>query len=664
MSEPAVKTISISLPDGSERQLPEGASALDLANNISKGLAKESVLARVDGQLFDLTRPLHNGAKVEILKRNSPEALELIRHDTAHVLAEAVQQLYPGTQVTIGPAIENGFYYDFARDTPFTPDDLPKIEAKMKEIVAADLPFTREVWERNKAIELFEGMGEKFKAQLIRDLPGTETITIYRQGKWYDLCRGPHLPSTGKVGTAFKLTKVAGAYWRGDAKNAPLQRIYGTAWRNEKELQEYLTMLEEAEKRDHRKLGREMDLFHLQDEAAGSVFWHPHGWTLYRKLRNFVRQRISDNGYVEVNTPQLIDSSLFKASGHWDAYGKNMFKVQGENEQVFGIKPMNCPCHVQIFKQGIKSYRDLPIRMAEFGSCLRNEPSGALHGIMRVRAFVQDDAHIFCREDQIMEESLRYCQLQMRVYEDLGFPPEKVMVKLALRPDERVGNDDVWDRAESGLRNALQKAGLPFEELPGEGAFYGPKVEFHLKDAIGRTWQCGTLQLDFNMPDRLDANYVGEDGAKHRPVMLHRALLGSLERFVAILIEHYAGKLPLWLAPVQAIVTTITNDVDEYGAEVLKALQDAGIRAELDTRPEKINYKIREHSLKKVPLLFVLGKKEAEGRTVAIRRLAGENQEILGLEAAVDMLRDEAMSPIEKESMAKDLASALIYQKR
>ncbi|HVY12187.1 MAG TPA: threonine--tRNA ligase, partial [Alphaproteobacteria bacterium] len=538
-------------------------------------------------------------AKVEILKRNAPEALELIRHDTAHILAEAVQQLYPGTQVTIGPAIENGFYYDFARAEPFTPDDLPKIEARMREIVAADLPFTREVWDRTKAIQHFDSIGEKYKAEIIEELPRNEPITVYRQGKWMDLCRGPHLPSTGRIGQAFKLTKVSGAYWRGDAKNAPLQRIYGTAWRDEKELKAYLTMLEEAEKRDHRRLGREMELFHLQEEAVGQVFWHPKGWTLYRLLENFVRARIADNGYVEVKTPQLIDSSLFKASGHWDAFGKNMFHFHGDNEQVSGLKPMNCPCHVQIYKQGIKSYRDLPIRMAEFGSCYRNEPSGALHGIMRVRGFVQDDAHIFCREDQIMEESLRYCQLQMRVYEDLGFPPEKVLVKLALRPDVRFGSDETWNRAEQGLRDALNKAEMKFEELPGEGAFYGPKVEFHLTDAIGRTWQCGTLQLDFVLPERLDATYMGEDGAKHRPVMLHRALLGSLERFVGILIEHYAGKLPLWLAPVQVVVANITNDVDDYAQDVFKALTDAGLRAELDTRPEKINYKIREHSLKK-----------------------------------------------------------------
>jgi threonyl-tRNA synthetase len=660
MSQTAEKQITITLPDGSSRAVPEGSSAFDLALSISKGLAKEAIAAKIDGEVKDLTLPLHNGAKVEILKRNAPEALEIIRHDTAHVMAEAVQQLYPGTQVTIGPAIENGFYYDFQRAEPFTPDDLPKIEAKMREIVAADLPFVREVWDRQKAIQHFESIGEKFKAEIIRDLPESEPITIYRQGKWMDLCRGPHLPSTGKVGNAFKLMKVSGAYWRGDAKNAPLQRIYGTAWRDEKELNAYLTQIEEAEKRDHRKLGREMELFHLQDEAAGSIFWHPKGWTLYRLLENYIRQRISNNGYVEVKTPQLVDKSLFKASGHWDAFGDNMFKVplDVEKDQIFGLKPMNCPCHVQIFKQGLKSYRDLPIRMAEFGSCHRNEPSGALHGIMRVRAFVQDDAHIFCSEDQIIEESLRYCQLQMRVYEDLGFPPEQVAVKLALRPDVRYGTDAVWDRAEEGLRKALREAGLAFTELPGEGAFYGPKVEFHLTDAIGRTWQCGTLQLDFVLPERLDATYVGEDGAKHRPVMLHRALLGSIERFVGILIEHFAGKLPLWLAPVQAVVATITNDVDAYAGEVFKALQDAGIRVEIDTRPEKINYKIREHSLKKVPLLLVLGKKEAENKSVALRRLGGENQEMLSLTDAVAKLREEAESPLEREHAAKEMVVA------
>lgn len=646
MNQTAEKLISISLPDGSGRQLPSGATALDLANSISKSLAKAAIAAKVNGELRDLTRALDDGARVEIVTRDAPEALEIIRHDCAHVMAEAVQALYPGTQVTIGPAIENGFYYDFARDTPFTPDDLEKIEAKMRQIIAADRPFTREVWERNKAINHFEGIGEKYKALLIRDLPNEEPISIYRQGEWMDLCRGPHLPSTGKIGNGFKLMKLAGAYWRGDAKNAQLQRIYGTAWRNEAELKEHLTQIEEAEKRDHRRLGREMELFHLQDEAAGSVFWHDKGWRLYRTLENYIRARLEKSGYIEVRTPQLVDSSLFKASGHWDMYGDKMFRVPMENEQMFGIKPMNCPCHVQVYKQGMKSYRDLPIRMAEFGNCHRNETSGSLHGIMRVRAFVQDDAHIFCREDQIMEESLRYCQLQMSTYADLGFTPDKVKVKLALRPDVRGGTNETWDRAEQGLRDALNGAGMAFEELAGEGAFYGPKIEFHLTDAIGRVWQCGTLQLDFVLPERLDANYIGEDGAKHRPVMLHRAMLGSIERFIGILIEHYAGKFPLWLAPVQVVVASITNDVDDYARHVMDEVQKAGLHAELDIRSEKINYKVREHSLKKVPLMLVVGKKEAENQSVALRRLGGENQEFMSLSDALEKLKAEAKSPL------------------
>jgi threonyl-tRNA synthetase len=648
MSQTAEKLMNITLPDGSIRQLNTGATALDLANSISKSLAKNAIVARVDGELWDLTRPLHDGAKVAILTKDAPEALEIIRHDCAHILAEAVQALFPGTQVTIGPSIENGFYYDFARDEPFTPDDFEKIETEMRKIIARDEPFTREVWDRQKAIAYFESIGEKYKAEIIRDLPESEPISIYRQGKWMDLCRGPHLPSTGKIGNAFRIMKVAGAYWRGDAKNAQLQRLYATAWRTDAELKAYLTMLEEAEKRDHRRLGREMGLFHLQDEAAGSVFWHDKGWTLFRTLEDYVRRLIRANGYIEVKTPQLVHSSLFKASGHWDMYGDKMFRVQLEDEQMFGLKPMNCPCHVQIFKQGITSYRDLPIRMAEFGACHRNETSGSLHGIMRVRAFVQDDAHIFCTENQIMDESLKYCAMQMRCYEDLGFTRDNVKVKLALRPDVRGGTDAIWDRAEQGLRDALNGAGLPFEELPGEGAFYGPKVEFHLTDAIGRVWQCGTLQLDFVLPERLDANYIGEDGAKHRPVMLHRAMLGSVERFIGILIEHFAGKFPLWMAPLQVVVTTITNDVDDYAREVFAACEKAGLRAELDVRPEKINYKIREHSLKKVSVLMVVGKKEAESRAVALRRLGGENQEIVGLDEALKRLASEALSPLDR----------------
>ncbi len=527
MNQPAEKLMNITLPDGSARQLPDGATALDLANNISKSLAKVSIVARINGQLADLQKRLNDGDKVEIITRDKPEALDVIRHDAAHVMAEAVQELFPGTQVTIGPSIENGFYYDFARDTPFTPEDFEKIEAKMRQIIAKDEPFVREEWPREKAVQHFLSIGEKYKAELIAAIPEGQPISIYRQGKWMDLCRGPHLTSTGKVGTAFKIMKVAGAYWRGDAKNAQLQRIYATAWRNDAELKQYLTMLEEAEKRDHRRLGKEMGLFHLQDEAAGSVFWHDKGWTMFRLLETYVRRLIRSEGYIEVKTPQLVNSSLFKASGHWDMYGDKMFRVQLDDEQMFGIKPMNCPCHVQIYKQGITSYRDLPIRMSEFGQCHRNETSGSLHGIMRVRAFTQDDAHIFCTPEQIMAESLKYCAMQMRCYRDLGFNESQIKIKLALRPDVRGGTDEIWDRAEEGLRQALRGAKLEFEELPNEGAFYGPKVEFHLTDAIGRTWQCGTLQLDFVLPERLDAHYVAEDGAKHRPVMLHRAMLPS-----------------------------------------------------------------------------------------------------------------------------------------
>jgi len=640
--------IALTLPDGKVKKFDTTPTGADLAAAIGPSLAKAAVAVRVDGEYRDLLRPIEQDAKVEIVTRTSEYGLEMIRHDCAHVMAEAVQELFPGTQVTLGPNIDNGFYYDFYREQPFTPDDLSKIEAKMREIIARDAKLTREVWTRDAAISFFKARGETFKVEIIKDLPEGETITIYRQGQWLDLCRGPHMPSVGKVGTAFKLMKVAGAYWRGDAKNPMLQRIYGTAWRDQKELDLYLHQLEEAEKRDHRKLGREMHLFHQQDEAAGSVFWHPRGWTLYRTLEGFVRSRIENDGYVEVKTPQLYDSSLFKASGHWDLYGDNMFKVQADNgEKWLGIKPMNCPAHVQIFKQGLKSYRDLPIRMAEFGACHRNEPSGALHGIMRVRAFTQDDAHIFCRADQITEESLRYFKLQLGVYEDLGFKRESIKVKLALRPgpEKRVGDDALWDRAEEGLRQSLRTAGLEFEELPEEGAFYGPKVEFHLIDAIGRSWQCGTLQLDFNLPERLDADYVGEDSARHRPVMLHRAILGSLERFIAILIEHHAGKFPLWLAPVQVVVVGVTNEADGYVVEVAATLKVAGLRVETDTRNEKIGYKIREHSLQKIPVLAVVGMRDAEGKTVVLRRLGSEEQQTLSLTDAAKMLAEEAKRP-------------------
>ena len=636
--------IAITLPDGSVREFGGPVTGAEIAASIGARLAKDALAVKIDGTVKDLTTTITTDSRIEIVTRNHPDALDVIRHDAAHVMAEAVQDLYPGTQVTIGPSIANGFYYDFARDTPFTPEDLEKIEAKMREIVARDAPLVREAWDRNDAIRFFEEKGERYKAEIIRDLPETETITVYRQGDWLDLCRGPHAPSVGKVGNAFKLMKVAGAYWRGDHRNAMLQRIYGTAWRDEKELKQYLHMLEEAEKRDHRRIGKEMGLFHLQEEAVGSVFWHPRGWTLYRTLETYIRTKLDRAGYLEVRTPQLVDSSLFKASGHWDMYGDNMFKVSADDgEKMLGVKPMNCPGHVQVFKQGLKSYRDLPMRLAEFGACHRNEPSGALHGILRVRAFTQDDAHIFCTEDQVPTESAEYFKLQLGVYRDLGF--DKIAVKLALRPDVRAGTDAVWDRAEEGLRQALRSAGLEFEELPGEGAFYGPKVEFHLTDAIGRTWQCGTLQLDFVLPERLDATYIGEDGAKHRPVMLHRAILGSLERFIGMLIEHYAGKFPLWLAPTQAVVATITNEADGYAAEVQKAFKARGLRTDLDTRNEKINLKVREHSLQKVPVLVVVGKREAEERTVALRYMGGKDQEVLALDAALNKLCDEARSP-------------------
>jgi threonyl-tRNA synthetase len=648
--DPVQKEIRLTLPDGKVLTFKTPVTGLDVAASIGAGLAKAALAVKLDGKMVDLSREIEADAALEIVTRKSGDALELIRHDAAHVMAEAVQTLFPGTQVTIGPAIENGYYYDFARDTPFSTEDLEKIEAKMHEIIKRDAPFTREVWDRDEAIKHFEGIGEKYKAEIIRDLPTSEQISIYRQGEWYDLCRGPHLPSTSHVGGAFKLMKVAGAYWRGDSNNAQLQRIYGTAWRDQKELDAYLHMLEEAEKRDHRRLAKEMDLFHLQEEAVGSVFWHDKGYTIWRTLETFIRNRIRAAGYQEVKTPQLYDSTLFKASGHWDMYGDNMFKVAtkdgaGGNEKLLGIKPMNCPAHVQIFNQGLKSYRDLPIRMAEFGCCHRNEPSGAMHGIMRVRQFTQDDAHIFCRDDQVEQESLDYFKLQLGVYKDLGF--ENISVKLALRPgaNERLGSDEVWDRAENALRSALRGAGLDFEELPGEGAFYGPKVEFHLTDAIGRTWQCGTLQLDFNLPERLDASYIGEDSQRHRPVMLHRAILGSLERFIGILIEHHAGKFPLWLAPVQAVVTTITSDADDYAKEVLQQMQKAGIRAELDIRNEKINYKIREHSLKKTPEIWVVGKREADEQKVAIRRLGSDAQEVLALDAAIRKITADAAPP-------------------
>ena len=634
--------VALTLPDGSVRRYDAPVTGLKLAADIGPGLAKAALAVRVNGEMRDLTREIEADAPVAIVTAKDKDALELLRHDAAHVMAEAVKELYPQTQVTIGPAIENGFYYDFSRAAPFTPEDLEQIEKRMREIVARDEPVVREVWNREDAIHFFKSQGEHYKAEIIEAIPEGEAITLYRQGHFIDLCRGPHLPSTGKLGQAFKLMKVAGAYWRGDSRNEMLQRIYGTAWANEKDLKDYLTRIEEAEKRDHRRLGREMNLFHFQEEAAGSVFWHPHGWTLYRTIESYIRARIGAAGYVEVRTPQLVDRSLWEASGHWEKFREDMFTVESENK-ILCIKPMNCPCHVQIFRQGLKSYRELPLRMAEFGSCHRNEPSGALHGLMRLRAFIQDDAHIFCTEDQITAETKAFCDLLLSVYRDFGFTD--VTVKFSDRPAKRAGADAVWDKAEAALKSASEAAGLAVTLNPGEGAFYGPKLEFVLRDAIGREWQCGTLQVDFVLPERLDASYIGEDGARHRPVMLHRAILGSLERFIGVLIEHYAGKLPLWLAPLQIVVATITNDADGYARKVLAALDAAGLRAEADLRNEKINYKVREHSLAKVPVMLVVGKREAEEGTVAMRRLGGQDQEVLALVVALNRLKDEAAVP-------------------
>jgi threonyl-tRNA synthetase len=643
--------ISLKLPDGSVRTFPGPVTGADVAAAIGPGLAKAALAVKLDGALKDLKTTIDRDAAIEIVTAKSPDAPELMRHDAAHVLAEAVQELYPGTQVTFGPATEDGFYYDFVRAEAFTPDDFPKIEARMREIVDRNEEIVREEWDRERAIRFFKDKGEKYKAEWIEQMPRDAVISIYRQGNWLDLCMGPHLPSTAKLGKAFKLMKLSGAYWRGDAKNQQLQRIYGTAWPTEPELKAYLTRLEEAEKRDHRRLGREMDLFHVQEEAVGAVFWHPKGWTLYRTLERYIRSRLENDGYVEVKTPQLVDRKLWEASGHWDKFKDAMFLAtpraegaqQDEGDRVYAIKPMNCPGAVQIFKQGLTSYRDLPIRMAEFGSCHRYEPSGALHGIMRVRAFTQDDAHIFCTEEQITAESIRFCDLLRSVYRDLGFTD--VVVKFSDRPPVRAGSDAIWDKAEAALQEAAQAAKIELIRNPGEGAFYGPKLEFVLRDAIGRDWQCGTLQVDFVLPERLDANYVGEDGKKHRPVMLHRAMLGSFERFIGVLIEHYAGKLPLWLAPVQAVVATITSDADAYAADVVAALKDAGIRAESDVRNEKIGYKVREHSVAKVPLLFAIGRREAETRSVTLRRLGVEKQETLALADAIARVVQEAEVP-------------------
>ena len=633
--------VAITLPDGSVRRNDGPVTGAAVAADV--GLAEAALAVRVDGAMWDLARPIGDDVAVSVVTPGDDDALELIRHDAAHAMAEAVKELYPETQVTIGPAVENGFYYDFSRPEPFTPEDLEKIEARMREIVDRDEEVVREVWAQDEAIRFFRDRGEHYKAEIIADLADDDEITLYRQGDFVDLCRGPHLPSTGRLSKAFKLTRVAGAYWRGDSRNEMLQRIYGTAWATEAELKAYLTMLEEAERRDHRRLGREMGLFHIQDVAAGSVFWHPKGWTLHRTLQDYVRSRLDAAGYVEVNTPQLVDRSLWEDSGHWKKFREHMFTAESE-ERVLALKPMNCPCHVQIYRQGIKSYRDLPVRMAEFGSCHRNEPSGALHGLMRVRAFTQDDAHIFCTEDQITSETKAFCDLLLGMYRDFGF--DDVTVKFADRPPVRAGSDETWDKAERALADATTAAGIKTLLNPGEGAFYGPKLEFDLRDAIGRDWQLGTLQVDFVLPERLDATYVGEDGAKHRPVMLHRAILGSVERFIGVLIEQYAGRLPLWLAPVQAVVATITNAHDDHARIVHRALVEARVRAEMDLRNEKITYKVREHSIAKVPAILVVGGREAAEGTVALRRLGGKSQEILALAEAVARLKKEAAGPL------------------
>lgn len=648
--------ITLTLPDGATRQFDEPLNGIAFAESISKSLAKKALALKINGEPVDLATMIDSDCEIAVLTAADEEGVDLMRHDCAHVLAEAVQELFPDTQVTIGPVIENGFYYDFARETPFSLDDLETIEARMRDIVDRDEEIIREVWSRDEAIAHFRDIGEVYKADIIASIPAGEDVSLYRQGDWKDLCRGPHLPSTGKLGKAFKLTKLAGAYWRGDSNNEMLQRIYGTCWGNEKDLKSYLHMVEEAEKRDHRKLGRDMDLFHLQEEAQGSVFWHAKGYTIWQSLEQYIRRRLNENDYQEVKTPQILDKKFWEQSGHWEKFRENMFVVPDEvpslddeetvlsgEADLMALKPMNCPAHVQIFKQGIKSYRDLPLRMAEFGCCHRNEPHGALHGLMRVRQMTQDDAHIFCREDQIISEAVDFCNLVKQVYTDLGF--EDVSVKLALRPELRSGEDEVWDRAEDGLRAALKAAGLEWEELPGEGAFYGPKIEYHLRDAIGRTWQCGTLQLDFVLPERLDASYVGEDGNKHRPVMLHRAVLGTLERFIGIMLESYAGKLPLWLAPHQIMVCPITTEADSYGVMVLEALKAAGLRAGVDLRNEKINYKVREHSVSKIPVILAVGGREAEGQTVSMRRLGSKESQVLSLDEAVQMLSEESTPP-------------------
>ena len=662
--------VAITLPDGSVRTYDSHITAGEVAAEIGPGLAKAAMVARVNGELWDLDRAITEDAEIALITdKNEEEALEVLRHDAAHVLAMAVQELFPGTQITFGPSIEDGFYYDFHRDEPFSTEDFEAIEKRMGDIVDRNIPIVREVWTRDDVAKFFKEKGETFKAEWVFELPEGDEITMYRQGDWVDLCRGPHLRTTKQLGKSFKLMKLAGAYWRGDARNPQLQRIYGTVWRNDKELKAYLTRIEEAEKRDHRKLGKEMNLFHFQEEAQGSVFWHPHGWTVYRMCEKYMRIRLEDAGYVEVKTPQLVDRDLWERSGHWDKFRDHMFIAEvdessndaasentGDADEVvpavvneadikhLALKPMNCPCHVQIFRQGIKSYRDLPLRMAEFGSCHRYEPSGALHGLMRVRAFTQDDAHIFCTEEQILSETKIFIDLLASIYKDFGF--EEFVIKFSDRPEVRAGEDETWDKAETALKEAALAAGADLVMNPGEGAFYGPKLEFVLRDAIGRDWQCGTLQVDFVLPQRLDAEYVGEDGNKHRPVMLHRAILGSFERFIGILIENFAGRFPLWLAPVQVVVAPITSDMDDYARDVMAALQAAGVRADVDVRNEKINYKIREHSHAKVPVILVVGGREAEKRKVAMRRLGGKDQDVISLDDAVSRISEEGLGPL------------------
>jgi threonyl-tRNA synthetase len=654
MSQTVAKTVSMQFPDGSKREYDAAMTGAELAESISKSLAKKAVAYAVDGTVRDLSDPLQGSGAIEILTREDPRALELIRHDCAHVLAEAVQELFPGTQVTIGPVIENGFYYDFAKNEPFTPDDLPVIEKKMREIIARNKLFTKEIWSREKARKVFAEKGEAYKVELVDAIPEGQDLKIYRQGDWYDLCRGPHMVSTGQIGNSFKLMKVAGAYWRGNSNNPMLSRIYGTAFNNDADLNSYLHMLEEAEKRDHRRLGREMDLFHFQEEGPGVVFWHPKGWKMFQSLVSYMRRRLDSHGYSEVNAPQVLDKSLWETSGHWGWYRDNMFKVtvagdETDDERVFALKPMNCPGHVMIFKHGLKSYRDLPVKLAEFGNVHRYEPSGALHGLMRVRGFTQDDAHIFCTDEQMAAECLRINDLILTTYADFGF--EGITVKLSTRPDKRVGSDELWDRAEEVMGQVLktieeQSGGKIKTSInPGEGAFYGPKFEYVLRDAIGRDWQCGTTQVDFNLPERFGAFYIDSTSEKKQPVMIHRAICGSMERFLGILIENYAGHMPLWFAPVQVVVATITSEADEYGKQVAKELKAAGLQVITDFRNEKINYKVREHSLQKVPVILVCGMREAEERSVNMRRLGSQNQTSLKLDDAIQQLRSEATPP-------------------